>query len=356
MTFKEEFAGKVLTVLGPIGGNELGFTLPHEHLLSDVSPLFVEPPDPEDKLRARRPVSLENLRWVRYHRLSNIDNARLQDEETADRELRLFKIAGGNSLVELTNIGIGRNPAALVRLSKTTGINIIMGSGYYIAASYNLKTNEETEQQIAAQIISDITKGTEGDIRSGIIGEVGCSYPLKNRERKVLRAAAYAQQETGAAINVHPAVHENSPFEAVKILQEAGAQLSRIIISHMDRCGYLLETRLKLLEAGCYLEYDTFGTESYFPAEAALAQNHLPDMPNDVGRIKEIVQLIDRGYLRQILISQDISHKSKLACWGGPGYAHILENVLPLMRVYGCTEEHIRALTVENPKNVLAIR
>ena len=79
-------------------------------------------------------------------------------------------------------------------------------------------------------------------------------------------------------------------------------------------------------------------------------------MPNDVGRIKEIAELIKMGYLSQILISQDTCLKVKLTCWGGHGYAHIIENVIPLMRIYGYTEEQIQTLTIDNPKNMLTIR
>ena len=157
------------------------------------------------------------------------------------------------------------------------------------------------------------------------------------------------------AINIHPSRNENGPLEVIDVLREAGAQLSKVVISHMDRCGYLLETRLKILESGCSVEYDVFGKEGYYPAEAALADGHLPDMPNDVGRLKQISELIDLGYIRQILMSQDTCMKIDLTRWGGPGYAHILENVIPLMRVYGYTEEQIRTLTVENPRVMLTI-
>ena len=74
-----------------------------------------------------------------------------------------------------------------------------------------------------------------------------------------------------------------------------------------------------------------------------------------MGRLKQISELIDLGYIRQILMSQDTCMKIDLTRWGGPGYAHILENVIPLMRVYGYTEEQIRTLTVENPRVMLTI-
>ena len=348
--------GKVQTVLGPIDAEELGVTLPHEHLIIDSSCDFVDPPTASDRLLARRPVSLENLRWVRYRTRYSIDNQQLLDEQIAVEELMLFKAAGGKTLVELTSTGLGRDPMALARISRATGINVIMGSGYYIADSLDAEAEGKTEEQMANEIVSDIRVGVgRSGICSGIIGEIGCSWPLRDIERKSLHAAAYAQQQTGVAINVHPSRNENGPLEVIEVLGQAGALLSRVAISHMDRCGYLLETRLKILDAGCYVEYDSFGTEGYYPAEAALADEHLPDMLNDVGRIKEIAELMDMGYLKQILISQDTCQKVMLARWGGHGYSHILENVVPLMRVYGYTEEQIHTLTIENPKDMLTI-
>jgi len=39
--------------------------------------------------------------------------------------------------------------------------------------------------------------------------------------------------------------------------------------------------------------------------------------------------------------------------WGGPGYAHILENVVPLMRRKGFSGEQIHALLVDNPRRLM---
>jgi len=48
-------------------------------------------------------------------------------------------------------------------------------------------------------------------VQAGIIGEIGCSWPLHKDERKVLLAAALASKETGAAICVHPGRDETAP-------------------------------------------------------------------------------------------------------------------------------------------------
>ncbi|HUV51541.1 MAG TPA: aryldialkylphosphatase [Dehalococcoidia bacterium] len=350
--------GKVQTVLGLIEPEELGITLTHEHLLIDQTVggvYFVEPSAPSARLLAHQPVCLENLSWVRYHLKDNLDNQQLFDEKIAIKEALDFKLQGGGTIVDQTNIGIGRDPEALARISRATGLNIIMGSGYYVDdPRFREERAAKSEVDIAQEIVNDITAGADGTkIHSGIIGELGCSYPLRNTEKKVLRAGALAQQEIGAALWVHPGRNEKSPIECMEALAEAGADLSRVVICHMDRCGFLLETRRQMLEAGCHIEYDVFGLEGYYPARVALSEGHLPDMPNDVGRIKEIKQLIEIGYIKQILLSHDIGMKIQLVSYGGWGYGHLLREVVPLMKIYGITDEQIDTMMIVNPKKLL---
>ena len=46
-------------------------------------------------------------------------------------------------------------------------------------------------------MVSEITEGFASGVKAGIIGEMGCSYPLTPHERVSLQAAALAQKETG---------------------------------------------------------------------------------------------------------------------------------------------------------------
>ena len=58
--------------------------------------------------------------------------------------------------------------------------------------------------------------------------------------------------------------------------------------------------------------------------------------------INEIKCLIDDGYLNHILISQDTCFKYCYVTYGGAGYAHILRNVVPWMRLGGISDEQIQ--------------
>jgi len=346
---RSELTGKVQTVLGPIAPEDLGITLPHEHLISDGSCWFVEPSEATEKAMVHHPVTLDILWWLRYHLFQNMDDLLLLDEQEAIKEAIHFKLAGGNSIVELSNIGLGRDPAALARISRATGLNVIMGSGYYLAVSHGPEMDAKTEEEITDEIVRDIMVGVgNSGIRSGIIGEIGCSWPLADNERKSLRAAARAQQLTGAALNVHPGQSEEAAMEIVEILDDAGADLTRTVIDHVDRAVRNPENRIKLAKTGCYLEYDLFGREGYYPIH-----HRIIDLPNDAQRINEITELINKGYLNQMLISQDIWNKAQRCAYGGWGYAHILRDTLPVMRVKGMTEEQIHTIMVENPRRLL---
>ena len=49
---------------------------------------------------------------MRYDPFRNRDNLELLDEDTAVSEALLFKRAGGGTVVDVTTLGIGRDPLA----------------------------------------------------------------------------------------------------------------------------------------------------------------------------------------------------------------------------------------------------
>ena len=346
----KKLTGKVQTVLGPIDGDELGFTLPHEHLLLDLSVRFkLMDESLSARVMSRKPVTLEMMGWLRFHLFENVDNLMLDDEETTIREASLYQRAGGKTIVDMTNWGIGRDPQALARISRATGLNIIMGTGYYtVDSGCTAELKARSEDEIVDEIVRDVAEGVDG-IRPGIIGEIGAdSWPLDPDEVKSLRATARAQRATGAPVNIHPGRLEESPLQILQILDKAGADLSRVVISHQDRTAYSFESMRQMARTGCYLEFDCFGMEGYYPRRYGVF-----DVPNDAGRVNHILRLIDQGHLNQVLISTDMAMKAKLVAYGGPGYAHIPDNVVPWMRAKGMTEEVINTITVENPKRLL---
>lgn len=345
-----QLSGKVQTVLGLLEPSQLGVTLPHEHLLIDFTCMFREPEDPEGKRLSREVLSLENVGWVRYHWNSSLDNLVITDEAVVISETQRFVRAGGSAIVDATSIGINRDPFALARIAKAAKVHLVMGAGYYVEATHPPDMDHWSVEDIAGWMVLDITEGVDGTgIKAGILGELGCTWPLTENERKVLQAAALAQRRTGVALLVHPGRHEKAPMEILTILRDAGADLDRTIMSHIDRTVFDIEQLKEIAATGCYLEYDQFGIESsYYPL------NPMLDMLNDAQRMDYIPQLIAEGLVKQVLLAQDIYAKHRMANYGGHGYDHLLTNIVPRMKLREIKEEDIQTMLVENPRRVLA--
>jgi phosphotriesterase-related protein len=342
--------GRVQTVLGPIPAERLGVTTTHEHLLVDLSGLQKPPVEASRRAKFYAPVTMELLGSFNYGGQTNLDNSRLLDVETAIGEALLFKRAGGDTIVEATSLGIGRDPEGLRQVARATGLNVVMGASYYVGASHPADMDTQSEDAIVDEIVRDILDGVgHSGVRAGVIGEVGCSWPLTPNERKVLRASGRAQRRTGAPLLIHPGRHEGAPAEIVAVLRDVAADLSRTIIGHIERTIFDRSKLRKLAATGCVLEFDLFGREhSYY--------KHSPhiDMINDAQRLQLIAWLIGEGHGRQIVMAQDTAAKSHLVRYGGCGYAHILQNIVPRMRSRGVKDEDIQAMLVETPKRVLA--
>ena len=111
--------GKVMTVLGPIEPDQLGATLMHE-LLFIALYKGVEPND--------NTPATEWCLWEHELTMDMPDNARdrkpvqdnwvLLDEATAMDEAMEFRYHGGGTIVEVTSIGIRRDPLAMSRVSR----------------------------------------------------------------------------------------------------------------------------------------------------------------------------------------------------------------------------------------------
>jgi phosphotriesterase-related protein len=113
-----------------------------------------------------------------------------------------------------------------------------------------------------------------------------------------------------------------------------------------------IEQLKPLLDAGCFIEYDLFGTEStaHFPYRF-----HHIDIPSDAQRIDQIAELMACGYGSQMLLSHDVCTKNRTRQFGGVGYDHILRDVLPWMRERGFDESSVRTLIVDNPRRAISI-
>ena len=344
-----DLKGRIQTVLGPIEPEQLGITLMHEHMLIDTTCYFREPE--EATLRTLRDMPFYPEMTSRSDGLYNhhLDGSRMFDETAAIEEVLEFKHVGGSSFVDTTPVGIGRDPGALARISRATGLNIVMGSSYYVTYAHPPDMDDRTEDQITAEIIADVTVGVGNTgIKSGIIGEVGNFWPLTDNEIKVLRASGRAQAETGAAITIHSGVGDDAPAGIIDELVVGGAEPTRVIIGHLETAIQDLAPLKALAETGCFLEYDIFSWENTGPfMDAAI------NMPNDGERLRRIAFLVEQGFEDQVVIAHDICRKWHMRRNGGKGYAHIIDNIVPRMRGMGFTQAQIDKILVHNPARAL---
>ncbi|MHA1566599.1 MAG: phosphotriesterase-related protein, partial [Alphaproteobacteria bacterium] len=125
-------SGTATTVSGPIPVDELGVTMMHEHIVIDAASWWHCPDCAERMFLTDQPVQMAILGELRMDPFVNRDNCTLTDFDLSVSELGQFADLGGRTVVDPTNNGIGRSPDTLRKISRKTGLNIIMGAGYYV--------------------------------------------------------------------------------------------------------------------------------------------------------------------------------------------------------------------------------
>jgi len=307
----------VQTVLGPIDPADLGFTLPHEH--TQIALWHIE------------------SRWD-YWQLT-------RDEPVILDELARFSAAGGSGLVDLTLPGVGRDPAWLRRLAEASGLHLVMGCGWYRTAYYppEARIDRRSTDDLADELVAEIEGGVgDSGVRPGIIGEIGTDKPwVSPAEERVHRAAARAARRTGLAITTH-AVLSDVGLAQLRIFEEEGADLGRVIVGHADSYPNL-DHYLAIIERGANLEFDFLG----MPWE----RERLGE-----ARVVELTcELLGRGHADRLFLSQDVCNDTQLKAFGGNGYTYLTETFLPRLRAAGVSEAEIDTMTVANPRRLMTI-
>jgi phosphotriesterase-related protein len=356
--------GKVLTVLGAVDPESLGVTLTHEHIFCDLRRSLIEP-RAETRAVEGLKVSLENLWLIRRDWMSNVDNVQLSDYDTAVDELMLLKDAGGRTIVDLTVEGIAPRYSQLKRVAQDTGLNIVAATGYYVSKTHPKEVAQKGVDDLASEMEGAVVRGiADTGVRAGII-KIGVGGTLEDGkmkihkdEEKLLRAASSAQRATGVAITVHTPRHIASErdrppswwgLRILDILSDAGADIDRVVIGHLDRCAHEdMDLQVQIAKRGAYVEYDVWGKDHYF-------RSYRESNISDSVRIERIETLIGEGCADRLLLSQDVCMKLDLTRYGGYGYSHILRNIVPMMKDEGIGEDQIHRMLVENPRRALTI-
>lgn len=347
-------AATVTSVTGPVAADSLGITLIHEHILFDGSWHHKPIAEPSRQVIGESPLRMETLGWARKYGYEHLDNSHRLDPEEAMREVSYFKWAGGQTIVDQTPIGLGRDPWALRAIARQTGLTIIMGCGYYVHERHPPELDERSIEDITEELVRDVTVGVgNSGVRSGLIGEIGVSDQMTAREEKVLRAAARAQAITGVALSIHHTPWGRHAPRLLDIVRAEGADLSRVIMCHVDldgRCD--LDYCEAIAATGAYLSFDTFGHfDLYWYRQPP---NPRRICATDWERAERIAALVEGGWVRQIVLAQDVCVKIQLKAYGGFGFDHLLESGVPMLRSLGVSEQDIQTMLVANPRDVLA--
>lgn len=300
----------IRTVLGDIKESEMGITYCHEHIMMDLS----------------------NVRKDTDSVLDIVDDMK--------EELKYPIQKGLKAIVEVTNIGMGRNVLELKKISQDLGIHIIASTGFYKEEYYPEFVFEESIDDISDRFIKEIQVGI-GDtgIKAGIMAEIGSSYKnISPVEKKVFKAVAKAHLETGAPISTHCELGTMAS-QQVELLLNEGVKPDKLIIGHMD-LNKDIDELIRILKKGVNVAFDTIGKNSYMKEES---------------RIKNLITILDKGYINNIVLSQDITRKSYLRKNGGIGFSYILDNFIPRLKDNGFTTKKLEQMLIKNPAKILNV-
>ncbi len=319
----------IRTITGDISPEKLGFTYSHEHIVCI-------PPH-----------------WREHQE----DDLLLDDKDKSLLDIQDLKDAGADTVVDATCIDYGRDILPVKEIADKTGMQIIATAGFNKGILWDAKVpgkeytfaqwiDRASMDELIDFIVGDVEQGMDGtNLRCGQI-KFGTGYnSISPLELKTLRAAARAHHITKAPLHSHTEAGTMA-LEQIAYLKEEGVELSHVSFGHMDRN---LDTWMhtKVAEQGAYLCFDGIGKMKYGPESA---------------RIGCILELVRRGFGKQILISGDFARKSYLAHYNyGPGYQYIIKTWIPRFREEAGEmgfdpDELVRDFFVENPKRCFSFK
>ena len=309
---------QVITVTGPRDAATLGVVDAHDHLLID-SP--------------------------------GMPGAGFTDVERSIEEARDGLASGISTLVEMTPIGLGRDPAGLRAISERSGLAVIAASGFHRDAHYPAGSwvYDAPVELLRDRIVTDLTVGMHpadwhdpslplDAARAGAIKGGASYHHISHAERRRLEAIGAASAATGAAILVHTEIG-TAAHEIVDLLESAGATTDRIALAHLDR-NPDWELHAEVAARGVTLEYDTVGRTKYHPDSVVL------DL---------LERVAAAGHLDRLVLGLDLGAASYLRAYdGGPGMRYLMTTFVPRLR-RRLGDDAVARILVANPARLYAL-
>lgn len=363
---------QIMTVLGPIPPETLGFTSMHEHILLDARvmrryALSMLGENPAAPVAEEDPVSIENLGYHSHDITLSWDNLRIDDPDLMASEISDFKASGGSAIADMSSTGLRSDVPGLKRISEETGVHIIAPTGLYAEYTWPEQFRALSTEQYADFMLSEITEGIEGSgIKPGHLKFAVESNEVTPQEEKVLRAVARVSRETGLSATIHSGIFvgEEAVRRALRILQDDGMPPERTLLCHMQKFFQPMQLQTLVLEP------DSWRLELDFTKEVLdLGMNicidcfgHRWDLEalglvtscGDHVRLAGIVALVKEGYAKQIVIGTDLFLKINTRRYGGESYSRLTRYAAPALEKVGVKQADIRRITHENPARLLA--
>ncbi len=260
-------------------------------------------------------------------------------EETLSEYRRLHEL-GVDTIVDVTNDGMGRNSAYVCEIENKTGIRIVQSTGFYKEPFLPERVYTQTVQEMADWMIAEIRTGIDGcGPKAGMIGEIGTSKnTMTEMEKKVFDASVIAARETGMPIYTHTTLGTYAPEQAAYFAQ-TGLPMDRIVLGHIDLSGDLSYI-CRVLDSGICVGFDTVGKNNYFPDEK---------------RVEFLLELEQRGRMDQVVLSEDLTRKSHLGFKGGIGYCYLFDTFIPMLKAAGLKQESLDKMLIHNPARILGL-
>jgi phosphotriesterase-related protein len=302
---------RLITTLGDFPAEELGIILPHEHVFVDLrtwdQPGYGEG-DADDVVRLMTP------------------------------EIAAVQEQGVTAIVEPGPVGVGRRVDILKAVSMASGMPLVVPTGVYREPWLTPWAHEATEDALCDWMVAELTDGVEATgVRAGFIKVGATDDGVTPAEAKVLRAAARASAQTGAAIGSHT-VRGDVARSQVEIIEGAGGDASRFIWIHAH-VEPDVSIHHELARRGVWLEYDGIGN------------------PADDARFIDLIQQgLAAGFGVQLLLSHDRGWYDPAQPGGGipQPYTYLIDHFLPKLADAGTEQATIEQLTRTNPFRAFA--
>jgi phosphotriesterase-related protein len=258
------------------------------------------------------------------------------EEQAVVDDLRQAKEFGLAAITDLSAPDWGRDPIALRRISEQAGVAVVCAAGFYWDP-FPAIALDGTVERLRDVMIAEIEAGVGGTgIRCGVI-KVGTNRgePEGVAER-LFRAAVGAACATGAPIITHTSSPDQAAWH-VRVLERAGMDMSRVVISHMGAAQDVAEL-VELARSGVLMGIDKVS---------------FPKGPNNDQLADLVRDACERGLERQLILSSDLARKTLLRRYGGRGYCTVFADFVPMLLHRGISPLQIETMLHDNPMRLL---